>query len=150
MADVFQVSPDGLIQALGMSLAGASASVVEALAAIERRSNGAFMARDFCDEAFACRSQLWSVRMTGREPSLRGIAGTCIRTTGHGVREAHIQFATGEGSREWRDSLLDEIEEWAAAEGCVRILPFSRPGWQKWFQSRGYRVRHVEMERALR
>lgn len=118
-------------------------TVLEALQSIEQRSNGELMASEFVRLAGVGKEQLWVVW----DGKIRAIAGTLIETTGHGEAQARVRFCTGEQSEHWRDAVVAEIEAWARAHGCARLLIFARPGWSRLLK--GFHVRHVELERSL-
>lgn len=112
---------------------------------VERRSRGEIMASRFLEACEAGHAQLWTV-IDRKDKRLACIVGTDIETTGHGQRQARIVFCTGTGAREWV-GLIEEIEAWARANGCKRIKALMRKGWLRHLP--GYRVRHVEAEKAL-
>jgi hypothetical protein len=52
------------------------------------------------------------------------------------------------GSRVWEWSkFIDKIEEYARAEGCVRVVLRGRQGWRGVLD--GYRLRSVQLEKVL-
>lgn len=44
---------------------------------------------------------------------------------------------------------LDQIEEYAKAEGCVKVIADGRPGWQHVLSGRGYAAVGVSLEKRL-
>ena len=52
----------------------------------------------------------------------------------------------GENMRHWIP-LLDQLENWARAEGAALVRIFGRPGWVRMLQN--YRVKNVVLERLL-
>lgn len=45
--------------------------------------------------------------------------------------------------------LFDEVEQWARAEGCVRLQGYGRLGWVRALKPYGWRPRAVEIEKDI-
>lgn len=78
--------------------------------------------------------------------SVRAIVGTELYLDVSGMKCCMIRFATGREASGWTH-LLDEIEEFARAEGCGRIDMIARKGWAKHLPA--YRMSHVFLEKDL-
>lgn len=63
-------------------------------------------------------------------------------------REMNILMMTGSGVETWLD-LLDNLEKFAIAEGCVRITGKARCGWSRLTRAKGYRKTHEYIEKDL-
>jgi len=51
--------------------------------------------------------------------------------------------------REQWQQLLPELEQMLRDAGCTMCRPICRPGWSRYLKTRGYRLRHVIMEKPL-
>ena len=54
----------------------------------------------------------------------------------------------GFGREQWQE-LLPQVEQMLRDAGCVMCRPICRPGWSRFLKTRGYRLRHVTMEKPL-
>lgn len=52
----------------------------------------------------------------------------------------------GDGLKEW-SAMHSKVEEYARAEGCVRVILRGRVGWQRALE--GFTVRNVQLEKVL-
>lgn len=93
------------------------------------------------NECFTGNSQLWIVWSDERGCECAVVTGivqhcaTCI-----------IKACGGKGMEHWL-GLLDEIEKWAKAQGCVRMRLFGRKGWRRVLKD--YRVERIIMDKEL-
>lgn len=77
------------------------------------------------------------------------LAGARIEVNGRNEPVCHLVWCAGEDAEAWFD-LLDEIEAWAIARGCVAMKGTVRPGWSRWMKRKGYDATHVVVEKDLR
>lgn len=54
----------------------------------------------------------------------------------------------GRGVKDWV-GLVSQIEDYARAEGCVKVVSKCRLGWGELLKGAGYKVRTVQLEKAL-
>lgn len=66
-----------------------------------------------------------------------------------GVRICRVCVATGERREEWLLNGLTAIEAWALEQGCERIEPVCRLGWERELKALGYRAHHTIMSKEL-
>jgi len=57
-------------------------------------------------------------------------------------------WLAGFGREQWQE-LLPEFEQMLRDAGCVMCRPVCRPGWSRYLKQRGYRLKHVIMEKPL-
>lgn len=57
-------------------------------------------------------------------------------------------WLAGFGREQWQE-LLPAFEQLLRDAGCVMCRPICRPGWSRYLKTRGYRLRHVIMEKPL-
>ena len=60
-----------------------------------------------------------------------------------------IYIATGRQRHKWQH-LINDIEDFAKAEGCQMMELIARPGWQKVYNSYGYKRTHVVLEKQIK
>ena len=75
------------------------------------------------------------------------LVGVRIHTMG-GKSCGDMIWLAGFGREQWQQ-LLPEFEQMLRDAGCVMCRPICRPGWSKYLKTRGYRLRHVIMEKPL-
>ena len=75
------------------------------------------------------------------------LVGIRIHTMG-GKSCGDMIWLAGFGREQWQQ-LLPEFEQMLRDAGCVMCRPICRPGWSKYLKTRGYRLRHVIMEKPL-
>ena len=63
-------------------------------------------------------------------------------------REVHIISATGQNADQWVP-LWPKFEEWARAQGCVRLTATCRPGWEKLLSPLGFEKSAIVLEKRL-
>jgi hypothetical protein len=81
-----------------------------------------------------------------REP--RALVGILYSKLGREL-VGELRWATGWGSRDWRQ-LLSEVEKYLKEHvGCTIIKPVCRPGWRPFLKQHGYKQTHVVMEKML-
>ena len=61
----------------------------------------------------------------------------------------HIYIATGRQRHKWQH-LINDIEDFAKAEGCQMMELIARPGWQKVYNNYGYKRTHVVLEKKIK
>lgn len=96
--------------------------------------------------------QLWVIYELAPDTLIAEAAVACVITSLHDYdagRMCRIVTCSGHGWQQWADMGLDAIEDWARQAGAVRMIPLGRPGWKSVFERRGYKMTHVQMERAL-
>ena len=76
----------------------------------------------------------------------RGLCGYSVLDRG-GSPAAKLVWLTGRRSE--LVSLYDQLENYFRRQGCVRMVALARPGWSKDLKRWGYRLTHVEYEKAL-
>jgi N-acyl-L-homoserine lactone synthetase len=59
-----------------------------------------------------------------------------------------LRITTGEQFERWYD-YMDNICEWAKANGCAKMEIFARPGWERILKSKGFTKTHVQIEKPL-
>jgi len=57
-------------------------------------------------------------------------------------------WAAGFRREQWQQ-LLPELEWMLRDAGCVMCRPICRPGWSRYLQKQGYRMKHIIMEKPL-
>ena len=77
----------------------------------------------------------------------QALVGVRIHTMG-GKSCGDMIWLAGFGREQWQQ-LLPEFEQMLRDAGCVMCRPVCRPGWSKYLKTRGYRLRHVIMEKPL-
>ena len=64
------------------------------------------------------------------------------------AKSCGIWIMTGNGREDWQH-LLSEIEEYAMRGGCTLMRHKARPGWARVIKSKGYRMTHAILEKAI-
>lgn len=113
------------------------------LETVYERSNDELNEGALASEIANGNIQFWVVTDGER---VAAVIGTSLDTVATGKKKATIRFCSGHHSEKWLH-LLDEIEAWAAFEGCSSIRMIARKGWAKKLPE--YRLTHVLMEKAI-
>lgn len=111
--------------------------------AIER-SDGKYEVTDILNALLARDMQAWAV--TDGE-KIDALVLTEIVSYPR-QREARILACTGSDARQWVH-LISDIEAWAKANGCARLEPIARPGWEKYLKPLGFKRTHVVLTKEL-
>jgi hypothetical protein len=75
------------------------------------------------------------------------LVGVSIRQM-NGASYGDMIWLAGFGREQWQD-LLPQFEQLLRDAGCCMCRPICRPGWSRYLKTRGYRMRHVIMEKPL-
>ncbi len=94
-------------------------------------------------DVLAGRSLLW-VAWTGR--TISAAAATILINSEIG-KVCIITACGGYGMKLWLP-LLEQVEDYAEAEGCTRVRIYGRKGWTRVLA--GYEPKHVIMDKKLR
>lgn len=117
-------------------------AVAERIADVAARSNGDWTEETIVKLILTGAWHLWLV-WDGRVQAV--IAGE-IHLAPSGRKVFSIRFTTGENSHTWLH-LIDDLEQWAASEGCEAVKITARKGWAK--RLADYRMTHVLLEKEL-
>jgi hypothetical protein len=109
------------------------------------RSGGKFQAVDVARAAIDGRFQLW-VGMDDEE-DIKVLLITHINVFPR-LKICEVLACVGDDMPDWKD-LLCVVEDWARENGCARMQPVARPGWEKVLKSDGYVKTHVILEKVL-
>lgn len=88
--------------------------------------------------------QLWAIRVDGKTA---GAVVTEIYDTAAG-KTCGVPYLGGVGMNDWLH-LLDQIEAWAKANGCVRSESVCRPGWERVLKRFGWEKITITVAKAL-
>lgn len=116
--------------------------VAKWLASIVERSGRRYTLPALVDALIDGGMQVWLI---GDEEA-RGVVLTELYLAPSGLKFAAIRAATGEGAAGWMH-LIDVLEAWARAEGCVAIDALARKGWARRLPD--YHMSHVFLEKDL-
>ena len=112
------------------------------LESIAERSNGRYSVPGMLDRFARGDWILWVVW----DGSVKAVVATELYHDVSGMLCCMIRFATGREASKWAH-LIDEIEEWARANGCKRLDMLARKGWAKHLPD--YKMSHVFLEKDL-
>ena len=125
--------------------------VIGMLESVVERSNGRWTLDDMAARFYAGEWQMWIVY----DGEYRAVLATEVFTEPSEQKAARVVFVTGLGAAGWT-KLVEQIEEWARNQGCVRMEMIARKGWAKhldeYARNRGvapYKMTHVLLEKAL-
>lgn len=62
------------------------------------------------------------------------------------LKECRMLACTGVGMNEWV-GLIVKIEDWAKQNGCSKITPICRPGWERILKD--YKKCHIQLEKNI-
>lgn len=111
------------------------------------RSSGKFLASDIARAVAAGEFQLW-IGVTEPTPE-RPVVMLITRLLPYPrLTACELLACVGDDRTSW-ESLLDDIERWAKANGASLMQPIARPGWERVLARRGYRKTHVMLEKVL-
>lgn len=85
--------------------------------------------------------QMWIVW----DDEIKAVFVSSIEQYQSGKRTCNLILTAGKEVRNWLDA-IDQIGEWAKAEGCDSLYAVCRPGWEKIVD---YDYKHVMLERKL-
>ena len=117
--------------------------IADLVAGVVERSRGRYSNRGVAQHLMSGDWHLWVVGVDGE---IRAIVATELYRDVSGIKCCTIRFCTGRGSETWTH-LLEQIEAWARADGCVRMDMIARKGWAKRLPD--YRLSHVYLEKKL-
>lgn len=104
-----------------------------------------FMPADMLDRLLSSRTQLW---VAISEPD--GVIHAAMTTELIPMRSGLVCWmcqAAGTRLKDWKAFHL-KIEEYARAEGCVKVVLRGRDGWRRALE--GYEIRTVQLEKVLK
>ena len=107
-------------------------------------ADGRATAEDFARMCETGHRQLWVVEGEGNVLAI-GLSEIVIYPR---QKLCRITAVAGEDRSRWVDH-LDDIENWARAQGCHTIQPVVRPGWWPALKARNYQRSHIVTERRL-
>lgn len=116
--------------------------VLERLDGIVTKSNGRFSVHGILDKFARKVWVLWIVW----DGTVRAVIATSVYENLSDQRCCMIEFVTGQGAASWTH-LLSKIEDYASAEGCVRVEMIARKGWARHLPD--YKMSYVLMEKDL-
>jgi len=102
-----------------------------------------FMPEDMLDRLVGAKVQLWGA--IGDRGDIFAVLTTELVPMRSGLVCWMCQCA-GERLGEWRE-FHRKVEDYARAEGCVKVVLRGRVGWQRALD--GYQVRNVQLEKVL-
>lgn len=92
--------------------------------------------------------QLWIIKDTETDQYIAAVI-TMIYTSTSGEKIGEISFAGGSAHDKW-DHFVEWIGHWMKTkEKCNFIDIVGRPGWQRLYQGRGFKLNLVQMRKAL-
>jgi len=107
----------------------------------EDRSKGELTAGELLLRVLDSKLQCW-IATDGKE------VGACALTEVIG-KTVVFAFCAGRNREEWRDAMVDEIEQWAAHIGANRVRIICRPGWVRELKGLGYKESHRVLEKDI-
>lgn len=104
-----------------------------------------FMPEDFVERVAGGKVLIW-VAMDGETGEVL-MAGTTELISMRIGMVCWIGQCGGHRMREWAHSSMEKIEEYARAEGCVKVILKGLPGWKGVFKD--FAVRTLTLEKVL-
>lgn len=117
--------------------------VRDMLESVVDRSEGRYSLQAILKRLLAKEWILWVI---GDGSTVRGLVITELYLDVSGMRCCMVRVATGSGAKELMP-LLGVIEDWARADGCVKLDMMARKGWARHLKD--YRMTHVVLEKTL-
>ncbi len=109
------------------------------------RAGSGYEPIDVLREAMALQVGFWLVE---DEDKLIGVAVGRVEAFPR-KKAFRISFIAGTRLAEWYPIFIDEMDKVARAAGCVAIYAYGRPGWKRYWESRGVAV-HIASEIMVR
>jgi hypothetical protein len=119
--------------------------VVDKLEDVAERSRGRLSVPGMLDQFATGRWQMWIIWDASAQAP-KAVFGTEIYRELSDLWICGVRFLTGEDSGQWL-YLVDQLEEWARANGCSRLDIVARKGWAKKLPD--YKLTHVLLEKDL-
>lgn len=89
--------------------------------------------------------QLWVIKSDGKY--IAAIITRIYKTeTGFSIGE--ITMAGGRDHYKW-DHFTDVVGEWFKSQGCKHMDIIGRPGWQRLYRDRGFRLAYTQLRKDL-
>lgn len=129
-----QIAPEHLQQVLPM--------VFQKLVEVATRSRGNLSAHGMINQFASGNWQLWIIW----DGTVKAVMGTEVYTNVAGNKVCAVRFLTGEDSGQWL-GLLDDLENWARFNDCVKLDLVARKGWARKLQD--YKLTHVLLEKDI-
>jgi len=88
----------------------------------------------------------WQLWLVSHDKAVAGCVITQAYVSDGGLKICEILACMGDDATQWVH-LLDEIEQWAAENGCKRVQAWARKGWAKHLPE--YKLTHVLLEKDI-
>lgn len=88
----------------------------------------------------------WQLWVVSEKTNIVGCVVTEVSLADSGLKMCTIRACVGEDATRWQH-LLDEVEQWAQANGCQKINTWARKGWARRLPE--YKLTHVMLEKVL-
>ena len=88
----------------------------------------------------------WQLWLIGNDSGVLACLGTQINFRDDGQKAFCVTFLSGSDMKSWLH-LLEDLEKWALAQGCIRSTITARKGFARMLPD--YRAYHVELEKDL-
>lgn len=99
---------------------------------------------DVYDALINGRSVLWLVW----DGNIKAVCVTTIVSASKN-KACSIWIMDGRGADEWEDLVVETTEAYARGMGCTMMRHEARPAYQRRLKSKGYKLSHVILEKAL-
>ena len=127
----------------GEQFAALHEQMMPILESVYERNSGGLTPQALFDSVVSDEMQVW-IATDGYD--IAAVMGTSIATLITNKKVCKVHFCAGHHSNQWIH-LLDEVEAWAAYEGCTAMEIRARKGWAKRLPN--YRLTHVVLEKDL-
>jgi len=115
--------------------------VSEHFKSFQDRSTGELTAGELLTHVIDKKLQCW-IATDGEEVK------ACALTEIHG-KTVVFAFCAGKDREEWRDAMVNEIEQWAKSISARRVRIICRPGWTRELKTLGYKESHRVLEKDI-
>jgi len=133
-----------VVTALAPGAAASQWSVLRDMVDVGYAAGGDFMPEDLPDQIAAGKVMIW-VALDDKTAQVLTVVTTELIPMRLGL-VCWIGQCGGERMREWVRFIV-KIEEYARAEGCVKVIVKGRFGWERILE--GYKIRTVTLEKVL-
>jgi hypothetical protein len=110
------------------------------------RSGGFADAEDFKGWLEKGIMQLW-VAFDNKEKKIKCVTVTEVKQYPK-YKVCDCRITTGTDYKSWVD-FMDNVVNWARANGCKKMEIFTRPGWERILKRKGFAKTHVQLEKML-
>jgi len=110
------------------------------------RSGGFADAEDFKGWLEKGIMQLW-VAFDNKEKKIKCVTVTEVKQYPK-YKVCDCRITTGTDYKSWVD-FMDNVVNWARANGCKKMEIFTRPGWERILKRKGFVKTHVQLEKML-